>query len=1504
LSRAIAVRTNRAEPFVARRNQNRLSFDKAARHFFCLTALILAIGPSSISRPAVAGEPPRPVAIDRDLQQPFAEAQSLIGREHFADAMRILQPILNDPQNKLAFLNSRYLDAKVAANQLIASFPPGGLAAYEREYGKFADEDLKRAQAAGKVEDVLRVCTQYRHTAAGQQALAVAAGIFFDRGQFLEAAAASRELLELPEATDQPAAAARLVLSWARMGQSDRAQRWIDGRRASLSKSQIDVQKHGYRLDAWLDELLRDNRAVSADALANTAAFAGGHPQSLMPRVMHPPTTLSLWNKRLSVTGTSGALIDELISRRAATGVAPVFHGIPLVVRETVIVRTGDELAAYDLRTGRTLWSHDVSPPGGGDNVNGFRDPTMPIVTETLVDRQFAGAPHTAISTDGERVFTVVEDVAPSTPNFSRRRRFAIESPPKNSLVAFDRLTGKRLWRLAEVDAPPTESAAETRDVDFLGPPLAHGGTLYVLARTEDAAHLLALGPDDGKVRWSQSLAGFSGFEADSVSWSGPSCMPVECEGLLLCPTPDGLVIAVDLVMRSVRWAYRVEPVEEPARLPPRWGRAFAGAEARWLTSWRESLVRTDAERCYFVSPRSPQVHALALKTGELVWSRPIAGGLYLGPLEQGRLITVAKYRCSAWEPSTGKPLWNAAVDLPSGRGLVLDAHYYLPCTSGMAIDVDLQNGQTRQIVTAGSETLGNLVAVPASAGVAAVAQSHELLIVLPTLDAQRSALAAKLREQPQNVEARNRLALLDREAGDFESAERRLEALIATLAPKPDDSGKKEPDAPPARFRHELLETLLADLEASPRRSNTLAERVEHTADTEQRARSLRRLALARRRAGQTLEAFDTLLLLAQSELPPTLDVERGPARVVAFDRQLRADLMDLLADCSLPQFREARARLLKTVQAALTEGDVDTLRRVSDRLGFAEWDPQLREKIDAALRPEPGYLREQLALWESAAHRDRGRGAEAMRRLAETYLLHGERKLAATCYRRLRDDFPDVRFADGLACGELIGRACKDRRLSAEIEMTLPDPWPAEQPHVHIDSISGVGPNFFPLPMERTAGSVFERMDVALDREGKTLRFQGEPRATPWDLTLPVDTQSFRGFQTLHRGWGIGQLLIVQDGGDLYGVTPLDDGGEANPRFLWHIDLLPAEEVASNDIVMPIGRGMAGLFTDRTSMIDHLGRPVARIVAVQPGSICCLDRGSLTAYDPLTGRLLWRRTDAAPADSGSGDESLVVLLDRRGKRVEFLRTLDGKQIAERRLAAKSSELKWLEGRDALIQSVDPGGMRVTRIDLLANEIKWTRLFATASHLVRLDSGRYALAEPDGTCQLLNAATGVPVTTEKIAGTEHCLQLYATGDEQRYYIAFSKPFADSENVRPNGQRDDSRNPLVNGMITAFDRMSGKLLWSRRFDDGVFELDQSRVAPALVFSYRHVEKGDDEGIPWPYLHAIDKRTGRDLHLAKLTNLQPASHPWAEADTARHEFQVRVPEAVVHFQYAK
>ena len=428
----------------------------------------------------------------------------------------------------------------------------------------------------------------------------------------MEAAAASRQLLELTDA-EQPAAAARLVLSWMRLGQSDQARRWIDGRRTALAKSQIEVEGRRYPLDRWLNELLRP-AAASAAGVTKSPPAAGGHAQTLAPWNAQSHHAFAL-DQAAERDRHVGALIDELIARRAASGIAPVFHGVPLVVGESLVVRTGDELAAYDLASGRQCSGRTMCrlPAVRSTEAASATSPCPWSPRRWPTD--FSPAPHTAISSDGERIFTVVEDVAPAAPMFSRRRRFAVESPPKNSLVAFDRITGKQVWRLSDIEVPGADSAGDTRDVDFLGPPwrLRHS---VCVARTDDAAHLLAVRPTDGKVRWSQNLAGFSGFEADSVSWSGPSCMPLESEGLLLCPTPDGLVIAVDLITHGVRWAYRVEPAEEPARLPPRWGRGFAAPEARWLSTWRETLIRSDGTRCYFISPARRKCTCSTAKPG------------------------------------------------------------------------------------------------------------------------------------------------------------------------------------------------------------------------------------------------------------------------------------------------------------------------------------------------------------------------------------------------------------------------------------------------------------------------------------------------------------------------------------------------------------------------------------------------------------------------------------------------------------------------------------------------------------------------------------------------------------------------------------------------------------------------------------------------------------------------------------------------------------------------
>ncbi len=182
------------------------------------------------------------LSIDRSLQQPLAAAKGHIERGQYAEAIRTLQPVLGNAQNSLVFVDGRYIDAKVAANRLIAGLPSEARAIYEREFGSLAQRELEQAKASGRLEQVLAVATTYRQTEAGRRALATAAGLFFDGGQFFEAAAIANQLLEMPGTIEQPAAAARLVTAWLKLGRIDAARQWVEKRREILAR-----QKHRNR---------------------------------------------------------------------------------------------------------------------------------------------------------------------------------------------------------------------------------------------------------------------------------------------------------------------------------------------------------------------------------------------------------------------------------------------------------------------------------------------------------------------------------------------------------------------------------------------------------------------------------------------------------------------------------------------------------------------------------------------------------------------------------------------------------------------------------------------------------------------------------------------------------------------------------------------------------------------------------------------------------------------------------------------------------------------------------------------------------------------------------------------------------------------------------------------------------------------------------------------------------------------------------------------------------
>ena len=707
---------------------------------------------------------------------------------------------------------------------------------------------------------------------------------------------------------------------------------------------------------------------------------------------------------------------------------------------------------------------------------------------------------------------------------------------------------------------------------------------------------------------------------------------------------------------------------------------------------------------------------------------------------------------------------------------------------------------------------------------------------------------------------------------------------------------------------QQELFETLVADIEQNPKRCSQRAPQLLRiAAGDDQRAVALRTVGAALAADGERMLGLTAFLELSRLDLPRQIEIERGPRRVVAFDRQLGADLRDLLHACPPAERRQADSSIQRALERAIDQGDMVLFNRVFQRLRGVGLDRALRRKVEAALQPDPAFSQTQLEVWGTTTSSDPRRAAEAWRTLAELCRSHGNRRQAALCYRRLVADFSEVRFDDGLRPADLVAAAKIDRPMAREIEDAGSDPWPAGLPDAIPDSDAASSAQFFQLPVEIVLGSVCERLDVALDHQGETLRFQGNGNSTYWDVRLPVENSRFRGIIPLHRAWGIGPIVVVQVGTDLFSVAPLNEGGEPVATVLWHLDLLVSPSASGNDLDVRFLPGALAPAGERIVMTDLLGRPVARVGPVRPDYVCYQDRGSLVALDPLSGRLLWRRTDVATADLSAGDDTSILLLDRRSKRLQFLRALDGKTMAER-TAAAASDFRWLEGLDAVTQVAQSRRTQLLRINLLDDRTKWTLSFPAETQFLRLDGSRYAAAESNGTFHVLDADRGAVIASGRLPQVKHCLQVHVTSDESRFYLAFSGTFADARNFRANSQRDESRNPLVSGALCAIDRRSGQTLWSRPFLDGIFALDQSRVAPLLVFSYRqyrHSGTDDDgNGMAWPILHCIDKRTGRDVFKERFGSVQPITRNFAETELGRHEVIVRWPDSSIRFRYSR
>ncbi|MEM9589651.1 MAG: PQQ-binding-like beta-propeller repeat protein, partial [Planctomycetota bacterium] len=377
--------------------------------------------------------------------------------------------------------------------------------------------------------------------------------------------------------------------------------------------------------------------------------------------------------------------------------------------------------------------------------------------------------PYGRMTTDGNLVFMIDDLGRVERTNMGMIRLGGVRPSDtrRNTLIALELATeGKLRWKIG---AGENRSSAFSESF-FLGPPLPLNGRLYVIVETAGDLHVCCLDPQTGDEIWRQQLAALEtgGIQQDAIRRVA-GAVPTYHEGVLICPTGAGAIVAVNLIDRSLRWGknYPRSELFGPMTMHR------SSRPASLLKRWHDGAAIASGSMVMVTPAESERLFNLDLLTGE-DRARPSRREkmLYLAGIRGDRYFVVGSESLQAFDTSSGKAVWKTQSDLThagqlvAGRGVFGDGVYYLPLTDQEIVAVSLDDGS----VIDRRETafpLGNLVAVDGEV----ISQSATTLAVAYGEQSLRPRVDQALRENPSDFDALVRKSQLLIQEGDRDEA-------------------------------------------------------------------------------------------------------------------------------------------------------------------------------------------------------------------------------------------------------------------------------------------------------------------------------------------------------------------------------------------------------------------------------------------------------------------------------------------------------------------------------------------------------------------------------------------------------------------------------------------------------------------------------------------------------------------------------------------------------------
>jgi outer membrane protein assembly factor BamB len=1402
----------------------------------------------------------RDLDLERACLHLIGEADRAVAAGLPNDALRPLQTILELPEDTFVWnaVEGRLHSARRLAHRRFASLPRETLRAYDRTYGPQARALLSRARGNDAVVVLETIMRRYFHTSAAFAALDQLGSRRLDRGEFGAAADCWMRLLDSPIHRNRFSNQQLLKVAW--VFRVSGHHREADKLTRQLGEKRLVV---GGRLTTARNWLSQQTALRTPTGNRNDVPIVFGNARRNHTTAGSTPHLQPIW--QASLARQADPILDRLFETwkrtRESTRGPVTTANFAIVTGGKVVVRDFSGIRAFALAGGREMWRYrsESSLAATTEVIKRHfaRNPGIESQLGNMIDirRAYAGnATLGMISTDGHRVFAIdsmslLTTRAAAHPTLNPFRGEPDHEPidrASNRLIALplDVEPGKNadqrapLWRVGGPRGgdEPTGSLAGHF---FLGAPLPVDGRLYAITEHNRQLNVVALDAASGSLLWSQGIALVArSITADEIRYFR-SCNPAYADGVIVCPTQSGILVAVDALTGSLLWTYYCGDHTVANRIAQR-------SLARFRSHGSDgfpAVPRIEGNRVVFLPRLSGELHCVDLRTGVRLWKVPRHDGEYVGAMtSQGKVLVVGRRTSCGLSLETGKRVWSVTTGFPSGQGVRVGEQYLVPLQSGAVATIDLATGRRVGLSTSTSHRLptiplGNLLA----SGDAIVSTSARQVRVFP----QASPLLTKVGRDvgPGQPSPAQRLSMAELELalGRYNAAKPRLESLLVGVS----DTAltKRAENLLRGLLESELatggvnaignLERLVGLVRTREDRVRYLMYKVEtHLRDDDPRG---------------VLAAVDELTSLKLSAPLPSIS---DPTLLMSPERWARGVVERLANRAALVAGDALTREIASRGHAALRSPDIHHLEQFLALHLRASQANAVRTELARRNMARGRFQYAELLLLQVRKSTNERTAAEGTRLLVDLWDKTGAAQEGGRLLAELADRFGAVELANGQTGREFVKQF---PRLAPT--WTAYRQWNASQSPAFRVQISEVRDDVTDASLHDTFkkfrrwfilpdDSSFQLLDKGIGTEGSLAIIDRLSGANLGRVAIPGQ----RSYPSLSKQAHVGHFIPIGATTEMLGLSLLEhDTGKP----LWKT--VPQQMDGLRDVMRV---GPAGATFASFQSQDHLA-----------------------VVDPATGRLLWQRTDL---ERGSGlisdsfrglvgDERVLLMFRSDRKSYTVYRTETGEEVRQGTLEPPMAVF----GRRLFYVSGEQQRRRAKLWDALDGSLLYDHPAVTSVPIAYTQQQELAILHSDR-LHIIDVPTGrivvdYPVEPGQVDPSDG---LQMASDRDNFYINFQQPRRPVQARTYETYSGDGFVPATHmqGDLLVFQRTTGRLLWKKQLTQrSVLRLPHYHL-PFLVTLAR-VRDRTNASRQSLLVELIDKQTGETIAIRK--NLFPA-----------------------------